>query len=80
MPWKEADVVELRIEAVIRRLRGERVSDLSKEFGVQPKTIHKWMGRYREEGHVVCLTDHGALATVRNGSAKRLNERSSSYA
>ena len=50
MPWKEADVVDLRMEVVIRRLGGERVSDLSREFGVQPKTIHKWMGRFREEG------------------------------
>lgn len=50
MPWKETDVVELRTEAVIRRLKGERVRDLSKEFGVHPKTIHKWVGRYRKEG------------------------------
>jgi transposase InsO family protein len=50
MPWKETDVVELRMEAVIRRLRGERVSDLSREFGVQRKTIHKWVGRFRQEG------------------------------
>ena len=50
MPWKEADVVEQRMEAVVRRLRGERVSDLSREYGVRPKTIHKWVGRYQEEG------------------------------
>ncbi len=50
MPWKEIDVVELRMEAVIRRLKGERVSNLSREFGIQPKTIHKWMARFREEG------------------------------
>jgi len=50
MPWKEAGVVEQRVEAVIRRLRGERVSDLSREFGVRRKTIHKWITRYEEEG------------------------------
>ena len=50
MPWKEADVVEQRMEAVVRRLGGERVSDLSREYGVRPKTIHKWVGRYQEEG------------------------------
>ena len=50
MPWKETGVVELRMEAVIRRLTGERVSDLSQEYGVRPKTIHKWVRRYREEG------------------------------
>lgn len=50
MPWKETDVVELRMEAVVRRLNGERVADLSREFGVRPKTIHKWVKRFREEG------------------------------
>ena len=50
MPWKETGVVELRIEAVIRRLSGERVSDLSREYGVRAKTIHKWIRRYQEEG------------------------------
>jgi len=50
MPWKETDVVELRTEAVIRRLMGERVSDLSREFGVDRKTIHKWVRRFRREG------------------------------
>jgi transposase InsO family protein len=50
MPWKEADAVDLRMEVVIRRQQGERVSDLSREFEVHPKTIHKWVGRFREEG------------------------------
>ena len=50
MPWKEAGVVEQRMEVVIRRLGGERVSKLSREFGVQPKTIHKWIARYQDEG------------------------------
>ena len=52
MPWKETDVVDQRVEAVIRRLNGERVSDLSREFDVRPKTIHKWVKRFREEGAV----------------------------
>jgi transposase InsO family protein len=50
MPWKEVGVVEQRMEVVIRRLGGERVSKLSREFGVQPKTIHKWIARYQDEG------------------------------
>ena len=50
MPWKETDVVELRLEAVVRRLQGERVSELSQEFGVRPKTIHKWVRRFNDEG------------------------------
>ena len=50
MPWKETDVVDQRVEAVVRRLNGERVADLSREFGVRPKTIHKWLARFRDEG------------------------------
>ena len=50
MPWRETDVVKQRAEVVFRRLTGERVADLSREFGVRPKTIHKWVKRYDEEG------------------------------
>lgn len=50
MPWKETDVVELRLEAVLRRLQGERVSDLCREYGVRAKTIHKWVQRFKDEG------------------------------
>lgn len=50
MPWKETDVVDQRVEVVVRRLNGERVADLSREFGIRPKTIHKWIKRFREEG------------------------------
>jgi transposase InsO family protein len=50
MPWKEIGVVESRMEAVIRRRDGERVSALSREYGVSRQTIYKWLQRYKEEG------------------------------
>jgi transposase-like protein len=50
MPWKETGVVELRMEVVIRHVEGERVSALSREYGVSRQTIHKWIRRFRVEG------------------------------
>jgi len=50
MPWKEAGAVESRMEVVIRHKEGERVSALSREYGVSRQTIHKWIQRYDEEG------------------------------
>lgn len=50
MPWKEIGAVESRMEAVIRRGEGERVSALSREYGVSRQTIYKWLRRYKNEG------------------------------
>jgi transposase InsO family protein len=50
MPWKEAGAVESRMEAVIRHKEGERVSALSREYGVSRQAIYKWIQRYDEEG------------------------------
>ena len=50
MPWKEIGVVESRMEAVIRHAEGERVSALSREYGVSRQTIYKWLRRFGEEG------------------------------
>ena len=50
MPWKEIDVVESRMEAVIRHAGGERVSALSREYGVSRQTIYKWIRRFDNEG------------------------------
>ena len=50
MPWKESGVVESRMEAVIRHAEGERVSALSREYGVSRQTIHKWIRRFENEG------------------------------
>lgn len=50
MPWKEIGVVESRMEAVIRHAEGERVSTLSREYGVSRQTIYKWLRRFGEEG------------------------------
>jgi transposase InsO family protein len=50
MPWKENGAVGSRMEAVIRQKGGDRVSVLSREYGVSRQTIYKWIKRYGEEG------------------------------
>jgi len=57
MPWKETDVLSLRVEFVVRARSGEEsISDLCREFGVSRKTGHKWLSRY-EEGRYSALSD-----------------------
>lgn len=39
-----------RKEMVRRVLSGERLGDVSQGYGVSPRTVRKWMARYRAEG------------------------------
>jgi transposase InsO family protein len=50
MPWKECSVMEERLRFVARRLDGEAMSDLCREFGISRKTGYKIFDRYREYG------------------------------
>src|SRR6185503_20133444 len=50
MPWKARNPVDLRMEFVTRRRKGERMSDLCREFGISRKTGHKIWNRYSEMG------------------------------
>ena len=49
MPWKD-NKVELRLELIERQLRGENISDLSKEYGISRKTAHKFINRFKKAG------------------------------
>jgi transposase InsO family protein len=55
MAWRECDHVEERMKFVIRLESGERMKDLCLEFGIVPKTGHKFWNRYKEEGPVGLL-------------------------
>lgn len=48
--------MEERLRFVARRLEGERMSDLCREFGISRKTGYKIFNRYKEEG-LVALED-----------------------
>ena len=50
MPWKTSTPVDLRREFMERVLRGERVTDLCREFGISRKTGDKLKQRYKRMG------------------------------
>jgi hypothetical protein len=56
MPWKECSVMDERLQFVTRRLAGEAMSELCREFGISRKTGYKIFDRYQECG-VQGLTD-----------------------
>ena len=56
MPWRETSVTEERLRFVARRLEGEAMSDLCREFGISRKTGYKIFKRYKDHG-VLALTD-----------------------
>src|SRR6201981_4036893 len=56
MPWKECSVMDERLQFVARRLAGEPMAALWREFGISRKTGYKIFDRYQECG-VQGLTD-----------------------
>ena len=50
MPWKECSVMDERLQLVARRLAGEQMADLCREFGISRKTGYKIFDRYQECG------------------------------
>lgn len=51
MPWKEANVMDLREEFVQRALRDEHpFAALCREYGISTKTGYKWKQRFLAEG------------------------------
>jgi len=56
MPWKECSVMDERLQFVARRLAGEPMAELCREFGISRKTGYKIFDRYQVCG-VQGLTD-----------------------
>jgi transposase InsO family protein len=56
MPWRERSVMDERMRFVARRLTGEPMADLCREFGISRKTGYKIVDRYQECG-IHGLTD-----------------------
>jgi transposase len=50
MPWKECSVMDERLQFVARRLAGEPMAELCREFGISLKTGYKIFDRYQESG------------------------------
>src|SRR6516225_8348099 len=56
MPWKECSVMDERMQFVARRLAGEAMAELCREFGISRKTGYKIFDRYQRCG-IQGLTD-----------------------
>jgi putative transposase len=56
VPWKEWKIVEERLRFVARRLDGEKMASLCREFGISRKTGYKVFDRYKDCG-IDGLTD-----------------------
>ena len=50
MPWRETTVMDERFRFVTRRLEGESMTALCREFGISRKTGYKIFARYKEHG------------------------------
>ena len=50
MPWKECSAMDERMQFVARRLAGEAMAELCREFGISRKTGYKIFDRYQECG------------------------------
>ena len=61
MPWKECHVVDERLRFIARRLDGEPMPSLCREFGISRKTGYKAYARYKDCG-LAGLTDGSRLA------------------
>ena len=46
MPWKESNKMSQRLDFVGRLFRGERMSDLCREYGISRKTGYKFKERF----------------------------------
>ena len=56
MPWRECSVMDEKLQFVARRIAGEPMMELCREFGISRKTGYKLFERYQECG-VQGLTD-----------------------
>jgi transposase InsO family protein len=50
MPWRESTVMDERLRFVARRLEGEPMTALCREFGISRKTGHKIFARWKAHG------------------------------
>ena len=59
MLWKECSVMDERLQFVARRLAGEPMAELCREFGISRKTGYKIFDRYRNAGFTGSRTEAG---------------------
>jgi transposase InsO family protein len=51
MPWKEANVMDIRTEFILKSIsQNQSFTELCKEYGISTKTGYKWKNRYHQDG------------------------------
>jgi transposase InsO family protein len=50
MPWKEINVMNQRVEFVMRAYKEGNFRALCHEYGISPKTGYKWLERFQQHG------------------------------
>jgi transposase len=71
MPWKESCHVHERMLFVVRLEKGERMTDLCREFGISRKTGYKIFARYKEQSLVGLYDAKRAQSESPIGPAQR---------
>jgi transposase InsO family protein len=74
MPWKASRPVDLRIEFITRMHRGERMSDLCREYGISRKTGHKIKKRFEKSGTMGLLDESRAPKHIPHKTAPAVVE------
>lgn len=64
MPWKTKSPVDLRTEFIYRVMRGERVADLCREYGISRKTGDKFKNRFEQLGQAGLLDQSRAPKVI----------------
>lgn len=64
MPWKTKSPVDLRTEFMNRVMKGERVADLCREYGISRKTGDKFKNRYKQLGEAGLLDQSRAPKVI----------------
>ena len=70
MPWKEALVMDQRIEFVMKALNHPNFGELCREYGISRKTGYKWRERFVSHG----LGGMSELSRRPHRHSKRLEE------
>lgn len=74
MPWKTKSPVDLRTEFMNRVMRGERIADLCREYGVSRKTGDKYKKRYERLGEAGLLDQSRAPKVIPHRTPPELVE------
>jgi transposase InsO family protein len=64
VPWKTKSPVDLRTEFMNRVIRGERVADLCREYGISRKTGDKFKNRFKQLGEAGLLDQSRAPKVI----------------